>query len=403
MKNKKQKIVLAYSGGLDTSYCVKYFSTELGMEVHAVVANNGGFSSGEIKEIEERAYFLGAATFKEIDITRDYYHDCIRYMLFGNMKRLDTYPLSVSSERVFQAMAIAKYAKAEGIKCVAHGSTGAGNDQVRFDLIFKTFIPGIEIFTPIRDNKLSREYEIKYLKEAGLKWNSEKATYSINQGIWGTSIGGKETLTSHLPLPDKAYLHHPKQTKALKVAIDFNKGQPASLNGKKYKDPIDLIKQLNELGNKCAIGRDIHVGDTIIGIKGRVAFEAPAALMLIDAHALLEKHVLSKHQLFWKKQLADWYGMMLHEGNYLEPAMRWIENLLEQSQEHVTGKVFLTLHPYRYTLDGISSDNDIMASRSGVYGEMNNAWTAEDAKGFIHMTSIPFQNYFSIHPNELEL
>jgi argininosuccinate synthase len=400
---KMNKIVLAYSGGLDTSYCVKYFSGELGLDVHAVVANNGGFDAEEITAMKERALFLGAHSFTEVDITQEYYDKGIRYMLFGNIKRLETYPLSVSSERMFQALAIAKYASENKISRIAHGSTGAGNDQVRFDLVFKTFIPDVEIITPIRDMSLSRDYEIEYLKKAGLEWNSEKSTYSINQGLWGTSIGGKETLTSHLPLPEKAYPHQPTESQPLKLTITFTRGEPTSLNQQVYKNPIDLIKELNNIGHAYAIGRDIHVGDTIIGIKGRVAFEAPAAKMLIDAHALLEKHVLTKHQLYWKKQTADWYGMMLHEGNYLEPTMRWMETLLDQSQEHVTGDVHLTLYPYRYTLDGIQSENDIMSIKSGVYGEKNNAWTSEDAKGFIHMMSIPYKNYYTLHHQELDI
>lgn len=395
-----KKLVLAYSGGLDTSYCVSYFTHEKNMEVHAVLANNGAFSKSEIEQIDDRAMFLGAKSFKEIDITEEYYQKCIRYMLFGNIKRMDTYPLSVSSERMFQALAIAKYANEVKADAVAHGSTGAGNDQVRFDLVFKALAPDLEIYTPIRDHKLSREFEIEYLKKNGLKWDSEKSIYSINQGLWGTSIGGKETLTSHLPLPEKAYPHQLVKNDSTKISITFEKGEPIGINEKTYSDPTDCIKALNDLGYQYAIGRDIHVGDTIIGIKGRVAFEAPAALMLIDAHALLEKHVLTKHQFYWKKQLADWYGMMLHEGNYLEPTMRWIETLLLESQLHVSGKVHLTLHPYRYTLDGIVSDSDIMQAGSGVYGEVNNSWSSDDAKGFIQMLSIPYQNYYKIHPEE---
>ena len=399
--SKNKKIVLAYSGGLDTSYLVKYLVTELKMKVHAVVANNGGFSKQEIKEIEERAFFLGATSFEELNITEVFYEDCIRYLLFGNIKRLDTYPLSVSSERMFQALAIVKYAKAIQADGIAHGSTGAGNDQVRFDLVFKTFAPEMEIITPVRDEKLTREYEINYLKGAGLEWDSEKSIYSVNQGIWGTSIGGKETLTSHLPLPDDAYPHQPTKSESTSLEIKFIKGEAKEINGKTYDTPSALISALNEIGYQYAIGRDIHVGDTIIGIKGRVAFEAPAALMLVDAHTLLEKHVLTKHQIYWKKQLSDWYGMMLHEANFLEPTMRWIENLLIESQAHVTGKVYLTLHPYRYTLNGVESDNDLMKAGGGVYGEINNSWSSQDAKGFIQMLSIPYQNYYSIHKEEL--
>ncbi|NNF32856.1 MAG: argininosuccinate synthase [Saprospiraceae bacterium] len=399
----KNKLVLAYSGGLDTSYCVRFFSKEKGMEVHAVIANNGGFNAAEIADMKERALFLGATTFTEVDITQEFYDKCIRFMLYGNMKRMDTYPLSVSSERMFQALAIARYAIENGIDHVAHGSTGAGNDQVRFDLIFKALIPGVSIHTPIRDQKLTRQYEINYLNEAGLEWDSEKSIYSINKGIWGTSIGGKETLTSQQPLPDHAYPSQPLKSDPEKIEIEFEQGEPVAINGKKYDSPTALIKELNVIGASYAIGRDIHVGDTIIGIKGRVAFEAPAALMLIDAHTLLEKHVLTKHQIFWKKQLSEWYGMMLHEGNYLEPTMRWIENLLVESQANVNGKVFLTLHPYRYTLDGIDSRDDLMATKAGVYGEENSAWSATEAKGFIHMLSVPLQNYYQLHKEKMPL
>ena len=396
-----KKLVLAYSGGLDTSYCIRYFTRELGLEVHAVLANNGAFTAEEVTELRERAIALGVSKFIEIDITRHYYQACVRYLIFGNIKRGDVYPLSVSSERMFQALAVAQYAQKIKTDAVAHGSTGAGNDQVRFDLVFKTYLPGVEIVTPIRDGQLTRDQEIEYLKKSGVDWNAEKSIYSVNQGIWGTSIGGKETLTSHMPLPEAAYPHQLKNEDSTEVILVFKEGEPISMNGKKFSHPVDLIHALNEVGYHYCIGRDIHVGDTIIGIKGRVAFEAPAAIMITAAHALLEKHVLTKHQIFWKKQLADWYGMMLHEGNYLEPTMRWIENLLLDSQKNVSGEVIMTLHPYRFTLDGIQSDNDLMQTGGGVYGEKNTAWSAEDAKGFIHMLSIPFASYYSIHPEEL--
>ncbi|HMQ08467.1 MAG TPA: argininosuccinate synthase [Saprospiraceae bacterium] len=398
-----KKIVLAYSGGLDTSYCIHHFAKEKGMEVHAILANNGAFNSGDIDTFRSRAYNLGAHVFEEIDITQEYYLQCIRYLIFGNIKRGDVYPLSVSSERMFQALAIARYAGKIKAEAVSHGSTGAGNDQVRFDLVFKICLPEIEIITPIRDQYLSREFEMEYLKRNGISWNAERSTYSINQGIWGTSIGGRETLTSHLPLPENVYPHSLQVTQPLSLSIEFNQGEPVRLNGELFKNPVNLIQQLNQIGYDYAIGRDIHVGDTIIGIKGRVAFEAPAALMITAAHALLEKHVLSKHQIYWKKQLADWYGMMLHEGNYLEPTMRWIETLLEESQKHVNGDVNLTLYPYRFTLDGIQSDFDLMKSGGGVYGEKNSGWTAEEAKGFIQLLSVPLKSYYSLHTEELPI
>ncbi|MDG1762601.1 MAG: argininosuccinate synthase [Flavobacteriaceae bacterium] len=382
---KKETLVLAYSGGLDTSYSLKKLSLD-NYEVHAVSVNTGGFSEKEIDTIEAKAYQMGAFTYQNINAIKTFYKKIVKYLLFGNVLKNNTYPLSVSAERIIQAIEIVRYAKKVGAKYIAHGSTGAGNDQVRFDLIFQVMAPKIKIVTLIRDNELSREDEIEYLKTQGIDIPWEKAQYSINQGLWGTSVGGAETLTSHLPLPDSAYPNPLKENEPLRVKLQFEKGELVGLNENK-SDAVSLIQQLQELAQKYAIGRDIHVGDTIIGIKGRVGFEAAAPLILIKAHHLLEKHTLSKWQQYQKEQLANFYGMQLHEGHYLDPALRDIEAFMESSQERVTGSVFVTLHPYRFELLGIESPFDLMQAEFGSYGEINKGWTATDAKGFIKLTS----------------
>lgn len=378
----KSKVVLAFSGGLDTSYCAVYLAKEKNLDVHSAIVNTGGFSDDELNEIATKAKTLGIDNHTSIDVTEQYYQKCIKYLIFGNVLKNNTYPLSVSSERIFQAMALADYAKKIGAKYIAHGSTGAGNDQVRFDLAFQILAPEIEIITPIRDLGLSREAEIEYLKQNGIESDWKKAEYSINKGIWGTSIGGKETLTSNQTIPENAYPSQPKKNEPEVIEIEFTKGEISALNGKKYKNPIDAIIDLETQASAFAIGRDMHVGDTIIGIKGRVAFEAAAALIIIKAHHLLEKHTLTKWQLYWKEQLANWYGMMLHEAQYLDPVMRNIESFLNNSQEKVTGKVTIKLHPYRFELIGIESPKDLMKSDFASYGEENRAWTGDDVKGF---------------------
>ena len=375
------KVVLAYSGGLDTSYCLKYL-IQKGYEVHTVLVNTGGFSKEELTAIEERAYELGSTQHTNLNIIEKYYEKAIKYLIFGNVLKNNTYPLSVSAERIFQALEVIKYAKANDATAIAHGSTGAGNDQIRFDLIFKTIAPEIEILTPIRDLKLSRQEEVEFLQQNGVNYSWEKAQYSINKGLWGTSVGGKETLTSHLSLPEAAYPSQLQKETPEKVILEFEKGELISVNGEK-NTPVKNIVKLENMANAFAIGRDIHVGDTIIGIKGRVGFEAAAPLIIIKAHPILEKHVLSKWQQYWKEQLGNWYGMLFHEGQFLDPVMRNIEAFLTDTQTTVNGKVILTLKPYHFSLDGIESENDLMNTQFGQYGEMNNAWTADDAKGFI--------------------
>jgi argininosuccinate synthase len=377
----KKKVVLAFSGGLDTSFCAIYLSQDLNLEVHSVLVNTGGFDAKELAQIEQRAYALGVTSHNVVDETENYYKNCIKYLVFGNVLKNATYPLSVSAERVSQATAIATYVKEIGAEYVAHGSTGAGNDQVRFDMIFNILIPGVEIITPIRDLKLSREAEIEYLNKHGVEYSATKATYSINKGIWGTSVGGKETLTSHDTLPEAAWPTQVTETETKKVELTFEKGEFVGINGEKLS-PVKAIQKLQSLAAPYGIGRDIHVGDTIIGIKGRVGFEAAAPIIIIKAHHTLEKHTLTKWQLSWKDQLASFYGNWLHEGQFHDPIMRDIEAFLQNSQQHVSGKVFVELHPYRFQIIGIESAHDLMSSKFGSYGEMNNAWTGDDVKGF---------------------
>jgi len=380
-----KKLVLAYSGGLDTSYCLKSLSEE-GYHVDAVSVNTGGFTQDEILDQKYNALKMGAKKFKSINALNSFYNKIVKYLIFGNVLKNNTYPLSVSSERIIQAIEIIKYAKEIGADYIAHGSTGAGNDQVRFDLIFQVLAPDINIITPIRDNKLTREYEINYLKSHGINISWEKAKYSINKGLWGTSIGGSETLTSNIPLPESAFPSQLLESKPQKITLNFIKGELVGLNGEK-KSSVNLIQSLQEIAGKFAIGRDMHVGDTIIGIKGRVGFEASAPIIIIKAHHLLEKHTLTKWQQFQKEQLSNFYGMLLHEGQYLDEVMRNIESFLENSQEKVNGDVFITLQPYRFQLDGISSPNDLTNDSFGSYGEINNTWSANEAKGFIKITA----------------
>ncbi len=381
-----KKLVLAYSGGLDTSYCVKYLSKDCGYEVHAVLVNTGGYNSEDIETVKGKAFLLGAKSFICIEASAEFYDTVIKYLIYGNVLKNDTYPLSVSAERIVQAIAIVKYAKEQQAGYIAHGSTGAGNDQVRFDMIFQTLAPEIEIVTPIREQSLSRQDSISYLGQNGIDLTWEKAKYSINKGIWGTSVGGAETLSSNLALPSSAYPSQLEQIDPLEVKLSFLQGEIVAINDQ-HNDPVQNILQLNTLAAGFAIGRDIHVGDTIIGIKGRVGFEAGGPLIIIKAHHLLEKHTLSKWQLHWNKQLGDWYGMLLHEGHYYDPVMRNIECFLADSQKLVSGDVFVKLHPYRFELMGVASKNDLMQADFGNYGEEAKLWTSDEAKGFIKLMS----------------
>ncbi|MEI9945528.1 MAG: argininosuccinate synthase domain-containing protein [Chitinophagaceae bacterium] len=377
-----KKVVLGFSGGLDTSFCVKYLSEDKGYEVHSIIVNTGGFSQEELKEIEAHAYKLGVKTHKAVDAVKSYYDSIIRFLVFGNVLKNNTYPLSVSAERLVQALHISDHVKELNADAVAHGSTGAGNDQVRFDMIFHIMIPGVEIITPIRDLKLSREQEIVYLKEKGVGMNFEKAAYSINKGLWGTSVGGRETLSSKGMLPEEAWPTQVSETGSQEVKLGFEKGELKTVNDKSFKHPSEAIQFLQTIAGPYGIGRDIHVGDTIIGIKGRVGFEAAAPMVILKAHHALEKHVLTKWQLNWKDQLSQFYGNWLHEGQILDPVMRDIESYLETSQRNVTGDVFVQLQPYRFSIIGIESKYDLMNSKFGKYGEMNSGFTGEDVRGF---------------------
>jgi argininosuccinate synthase len=396
------KVILAYSGGLDTSFCVKYLTVEKGLEVHAVTVDTGGFSEEELADMERRAYALGAKTFHRVDAVKDYYEQCLRYLVFGNVLRNQTYPLSVSAERMFQALAIVEYAQKAGAKAVAHGSTGAGNDQVRFDIVFNILGAGLQIITPIRDLRWSRQQEVDYLAKHGVEWSKQKTTYSINKGIWGTSVGGKETLTSDQPLPESAYPTPLTTTDSRDISLQFEKGELIGVDGQTYAHPVDAIVALEQLAKPYAIGRDIHVGDTIIGIKGRVGFEAPAALIIIKAHHLLEKHTLTKWQSYWKEQLANWYGMLLHEGQFLDPVMRNIETFLTDTQQRVSGTVSVKLLPYRFELQGIESPFDLMQSSFGQYGEMNKSWTGDDVRGFTKILGNQSMIFHSLAGGEVE-
>jgi len=387
------KIVLAYSGGLDTTYCAVYLSKVKNYKVHAVTINTGAFTAEDIVLLNERAIQMGAASFTCIDVREKYYTNCIKYLIFGNILKNGTYPLSVSAERVIQAISIAEYAKEQNISSIAHGSTGAGNDQVRFDMIFNHLIPEAKIVTPIRDEKLSREEEIAFLKSYNINYDFVKASYSVNTGIWGTSVGGKETLTSDKNLPEEAWPTPVTQTERKDITLGFIKGELVSVDGNKFNSTVEAINYLQNMAQSYGIGRDIHVGDTIIGIKGRVGFEAAAPIIIIKAHHLLEKHVLTKWQLYWKDQLGTWYGNWLHEGQMLDPVMRDIETFFTSTQEMVSGDVYVSLLPYRFVLNGISSVHDLMSSKFGNYGEMNNAWTGTDVKGFTKI----FGNQTSIY------
>lgn len=392
----KKKVVLAFSGGLDTSFAVKYLSEDCGYEVYTAIANTGGFTPSELKSIEERALALGAREHATLDITEEYYERSIKYMIYGNVLRNGTYPISVSSERIFQAIAIIDYAKKVGADCVAHGSTSAGNDQIRFDLTFQILAPEIEIITPTRDMNLTREYEIEYLKKHGYEADFKKLEYSINKGLWGTSIGGKETLKSNETLPEEAYPTQMTATAPARMTIDFEDGEIVAVNGERFASKVKAIQHIEELVAPFAIGRDMHIGDTIIGIKGRVGFEAGAPLLIIAAHKMLEKHTLTKWQQYWKDQLGTWYGMFLHEAQYLEPVMRDIEAFLDKSQRNVTGRVIIDLKPYHYVLVGVESDFDLMKTSFGEYGEVSRAWTADDVKGFTKILGNQMKIYHNV-------
>jgi argininosuccinate synthase len=393
---EKKQVLLALSGGLDTSFCAVYLRKEKNMVVHSAIVNTGGFSEKELQRITAHAHKLGVLSHQVLDITAEYYNRCVRFMIFGNALRNRSYPLSVSSERTFQAIALVEYARKKGFKYIAHGSTAAGNDQVRFDLVIQVLAPEIEVITPIRDLKISREDEISYLKKSGFEMNWTQMEYSINQGIWGTSVGGKETLSSSDELPPEAYPTPVEETGTVTLKLGFDQGEPVSLNGQ-VLEPLVVIRELEKLAAPWGVGRDVHVGDTIIGIKGRVGFEAAAARIIIDAHLALEKHVLTKWQLHWKEQIGQWYGMFVHEAQYLEPVMRDLEAFLASSQQKVSGEVHIRLRPYSYAVTGVESEHDLMKASFASYGEMNRAWTAAEVDGFTRILGNQQKIWYSVN------
>lgn len=395
-----KKVVVAFSGGLDTSFTVMYLAKEKGYEVYAACANTGGFSEEQLKQNEENAYKLGAKAYVTLDVTKEYYDKSIRYMVYGNILRNGTYPISVSSERIFQGMAIARYAKEIGASAIAHGSTGAGNDQVRFDMTFLVMAPDVEIITLTRDMALTRQYEIDYLNQNGYFADFTKLKYSYNVGLWGTSICGGEILDSAQGLPESAYLKQVEKDGEEEIRLEFKNGEIVAVNGEQFDDKVAAIQKIESICAPYGIGRDMHVGDTIIGIKGRVGFEAAAPMLIIAAHRFLEKYTLSKWQQYWKDQVANWYGMFLHESQYLEPVMRDIEAMLEESQRNVNGTVIMQLRPRTFETVGVESKDDLVKNKFGEYGEMQKGWTSEDAKGFIKVLSTPLRAYYSCHKDE---
>ena len=392
-QSNKRSVVVGFSGGLDTTFCVKYLTIEKGYEVHSVVVNTGGFTDAELEQIEAHAYRLGVKTHTAINAVKSYYDKIIKFLIYGNVLKNNTYPLSVSAERLSQALFIAEHVKKMNASAVVHGSTGAGNDQVRFDMVFNIMIPGVEIITPIRDMKLSREEEIAYLKSKGVEMNFEKSMYSINKGLWGTSVGGKETLNSKGMLPEEAWPTQVSESETRSLELEFIRGELCSVDGQIFEHPTQAIQKIQQIAGAYGIGRDIHIGDTIIGIKGRVGFEAAAPMVIIKAHHALEKHVLTKWQLNWKDQLALFYGQIL------DPVMRDVESFLESAQQNVTGKVFVELMPYRFQVTGIESKFDLMSSKFGKYGEMNNGWTGEDVRGFTKIFGNQTMIYHQIKQN----
>jgi len=384
-------ILVAFSGGLDTSFCVPWLIEQHDLPVITVTVDTGGLSADDRAAIERRAMELGAERHILVDARQDLFDTQIQYLIKGNVLRGDVYPLCVGPDRVVQARHVVRTAKEIGATYVAHGSTGAGNDQIRFHVALSVLAKGIDILTPIRDNNFSRSETTAYLKERGFDVPASTTTYSINTGMWGTTIGGRETLGTKDPLPEDAYpttvTPADAPDEARHMTIGFEKGVPTALDGEQM-DPVDLIAALNDIGGEHGVGRAIHVGDTILGIKGRVAFEAPAALVLIQAHRELEKLVLTRWQRYHKDQLADFYGMMVHEAQYFDPALRDIEALFDASQEFVTGDVHVKLFKGHSSVEGAESAHSMFRASVATYGETNTLWDGRDARGFARILGV---------------
>jgi argininosuccinate synthase len=375
-------VLLAFSGGLDTSFCVLWLK-EQGYDVITATVDTGGFDPAELARIEGLSASLGASAHHTLHAKAELFDRTLRFLIFGNVLRGQAYPLSVSAERVCQARLLAELGLKLGVGALAHGSTGAGNDQVRFDVAFRALAPELQILTPIRDLALSRAEEMAFLAERGFVFPPKTEAYSVNEGLWGTSVGGKETLGSWEPLPEGAYPggELPPTVQPSTLLIGFEQGLPTSLDGEAL-DPVALIQRLNALGRIYGLGRGVHLGDTILGIKGRVGFEAPAAHLLIGAHRELEKLVLSGKQLFWKESLGNLYGSLLHEGHGFDPLMADLEAFLESSQARVTGEVRLKLFPRTFAVEGVRSPHSLMDPRVASYGEANKLWSGAEAAGF---------------------
>jgi len=383
--------ILAYSGGLDTSFCIPFIREKYGYDVATVMVDTGGFTDADFKQAEERTQALGAASHTVVDGRAEVFDRYVKYMLMGNVLRGGVYPLCVAAERVVQASMVAEYAVKHNAAAIAHGSTGAGNDQTRFDVAANVLAPGLKMVAPVREHSLTRQQETDYLAKHGLQIEAKTTAYSINAGMWGVTIGGKETHDSATTVPDEVFElagASDPSAKPRTLRVSFEYGVPTAIDGEKL-DPVELIARLNALGMTYALGRGVHLGDTIVGIKGRVAFVAPAALMLINAHRELEKLVLTKWQRFWKDHVADFYGTMLHEGQPFDPALRDVEAMLESSQQRVTGDATLELRYGSFRVGGVSSPHSMMSAASGKYGEEFSLWTGQDAAGYGKILSIP--------------
>jgi argininosuccinate synthase len=384
-------IVLAYSGGLDTSFLVPWVAENTGRPVITVTVDTGGIDADAAKTLAERSKQLGAIDHHQIDARADYYEQVLRFLIMGNVRRGNMYPLCVGAERVMQAQTIARVARELGTNMIAHGCTAAGNDQVRFEVALRTLAPDLEVFAPVRDKAFKRQEELDYLTARKLPVPPHGAAYSINRGLWGVTIGGTETLTSKGSIPDSAWVlskdAFDKPAMPQHHHIHFEKGRPVGINGKAMS-PVEVIERLETIGAKFGIGRGIHLGDTIIGTKGRVAFEAPAAEILLNAHRELEKLVMTPRQQRIKDTVAAPYGDLVHEGQLLDPVCRDIEALLLSSQERVTGDVHVLLRPGSCFIEGVESPYSMMAASKGVYGEAVGEWTPTDALGFSKIVAL---------------